>query len=79
MTTARRLRPDPQPSVPWPLCSARVGADDTINWRKDQLSRNARDPSLCKRNATVAIDDKPLCATHGGQVALQMLLEEDGK
>lgn len=75
MITVKSLRPDPQPSVPWPQCSARVGADDTINWRRGQISRNARDPSLCKRNATVEIDGKPLCATHGGKVALAMLLE----
>ena len=73
MTTIKSLRRAPHLL---PQCSAKVGGDVTnITWRKNQIARNGRDPNLCRRNATVEIDGEPFCATHGGQRALEVLME----
>ena len=35
------------------------------------------DPTKCKRRSVVMIDGKPYCATHGGEIALQKLIDGD--
>lgn len=87
MARIRSLKPK-TPEIPvLPQCSVRTDKDGYAKHAKvRQLARLKRlglgkgpgwDYRCCLRHASHVIDGKPMCSTHAGAAALQILLEQE--